>query len=97
MRKFLVALMLALSLLAVPAAQADTPGCVSRQEYYRISVGMKMARVHAIFDTSGRLMWRKHHAQRRAYRICNVGEGVYVRYVRHHHVWRVSSKTAKAQ
>lgn len=37
----------------VPAASANTPGCVTRAEYERVHEGMKRARVHAIFDTRG--------------------------------------------
>ena len=37
---------------SVPAS-ADTPGCVSRHEFKRVAVGMRMTKVHAIFDTAG--------------------------------------------
>lgn len=43
--------------MAVPAmsgaANADTPGCVSKREFNRIAVGMGQPRVHRIFDTVG--------------------------------------------
>jgi uncharacterized membrane protein len=39
--------------VATPAAQADTPRCVSRHEYGRVVKGMTMTKVHAIFDTAG--------------------------------------------
>jgi hypothetical protein len=34
-------------------ASADTPRCVSRHEYDRITKGMTMTKVHKIFDTKG--------------------------------------------
>jgi hypothetical protein len=34
-------------------ASADTPRCVSRHEYDRITKGMTMTKVHKIFDTAG--------------------------------------------
>ena len=34
-------------------ASADTPGCVSRGEYAKVTEGMKKAKVHGIFDTKG--------------------------------------------
>ena len=37
---------------ATPAS-ADTPRCVTHQEYRRVHVGMKKARVHRLFDISG--------------------------------------------
>ena len=35
------------------AAQADTPGCVTRAEYSHVHKGTTKARVSRIFDTSG--------------------------------------------
>lgn len=40
---------------AAGAAQADTPRCVSRGEYARVSTGMAMTKVHRIFDTEGQV------------------------------------------
>jgi hypothetical protein len=37
---------------ALPAS-ADTPRCVSRHEYDRITKGMTLTKVHQIFDTKG--------------------------------------------
>lgn len=36
-----------------PTAQADTPRCVSRHEYNRVTKGMTMTKVHQIFDIEG--------------------------------------------
>jgi hypothetical protein len=51
----LIAVLLAVgSVFAAPtAAQADTPGCVTRAEFRQVHDGMPMARVHRIFDTDG--------------------------------------------
>jgi len=40
--------------MTVPAAHADTPGCVSKQEFRKVKDGFKKRRVHRIFDTRGR-------------------------------------------
>ena len=55
MRRLAPAVLISLivSLSTTTAASADTPGCVSRHEYNRIAKGMRMAKVHAIFDTKG--------------------------------------------
>lgn len=59
MRKTIAVLALSLGILVVPStAQADTPGCVTATEFYRISQGMPAWRVHSIFDTSGTLIDR---------------------------------------
>lgn len=42
-----------LSAATMSVAEADTPGCVSKREFNRVSVGMAQARVHRIFDTAG--------------------------------------------
>ena len=41
------------SLTAVTPAHADTPGCVTKAEFRKVHKGMKMRRVHRIFDTKG--------------------------------------------
>ena len=41
-------------LVGVGPASADTPGCVSKAEYKKATHGMQKAKVHRIFDTSGR-------------------------------------------
>lgn len=39
---------------AAGSARADTPGCVTRAEFRSVSKGMRMRRVHRVFDTRGR-------------------------------------------
>lgn len=58
--------------VSMSPASADTPGCVTQQEFYAVSHGMRMARVHAVFDTRGRLAWRHGERMHRYYKICNV-------------------------
>jgi hypothetical protein len=46
------------SVVAVPSlASADTPGCVSRAEFYSIKRGMSPAKVGRIFDTRGSVIY----------------------------------------
>jgi hypothetical protein len=61
MKKLLAALLIAAG-MALPAvvaspANADTPNYVSKVEFQRIAQGMKMSRVHAIFDVNGKQTW----------------------------------------
>jgi hypothetical protein len=55
-RKVIIGLAIATILVggAAGPASADTPGCVTRAEFRKASKGMKMTRVHDIFDTRGR-------------------------------------------
>ena len=55
MRRLAAATLIAITatLGATPTAQADTPRCVSRHEYARVSTGMTMNRAHRIFDIEG--------------------------------------------
>ncbi|MFC7361658.1 hypothetical protein [Nocardioides astragali] len=55
MRRLAAAILVAFTAttVAVPMAQADTPRCVSRHEYDRVTKGMTMTKVHKIFDTAG--------------------------------------------
>ena len=86
------------SLAIVPAATAaDTPGCVTRNEFYSVHKGMRMSRVHSIWDTRGRVTGRDVGVQDRAYRICHVGQGVYAEYAFRKGVWRLQLKRANAQ
>ena len=89
----------ALSSLAIaPAATAaDTPGCVTRNEFYSVHKGMRMSRVHNIWDTRGRVTARDVGVQDRAYRICHAGQGVYAEYAIRKGVWRLQLKWANAQ
>jgi len=86
------------SLAIVPAATAaDTPGCVTRNEFYSVHKGMRMSRVHNIWDTRGRVTARDVGVQDRAYRICHAGQGVYAEYAIRNGVWRLQLKWANAQ
>lgn len=72
--------------------RGDSPGCVTTAEYDSVRRGWTMARVHRTFDTPGRLE-PLTVAQIRVYRICGVGEGIYVAYRRDDtSVWRVTGK-----
>ena len=85
-------------LVIVPAASAaDTPGCVTRNEFYSVHKGMRMSRVHNIWDTRGRVTARDVGVQDRAYRICHAGQGVYAEYAIRNGVWRLQLKWANAQ
>jgi hypothetical protein len=85
---------------ASPGA-ADTPGCVSRQEFYQVHRGMRMARVHHVFDTAGRLARRDAHRMNRYYKICGVPftprQAVHVVYRKHDGVCKLRRKWADAQ
>ena len=76
----------AVPVVAGPAA-ADTPGCVTRKEFRAVTVdpfgGMRIRRVHKIFDTWGRQTfisdwsgpsknWRN---QQRMYAVCENNDG----------------------
>ncbi len=59
--------------LAVPQqASADTPGCVTRQEFSHAHHGMTKARVNQIFDTKGWVAFYTNHRrdQVHRYRAC---------------------------
>ena len=86
------------TLVIVPAATAaDTPGCVTRHEFYSVHKGMRMSRVHNIWDARGRVTARDVGVQDRAYRICHAGQGVYAEYAIRNGVWRLQLKWANAQ
>jgi hypothetical protein len=72
MKKHLSALAVSMALVALsaPAAQADTPGCVSKRELDHVHTGMAMSRVHRIFDTDGRLVAGLGRMSIRKYRPC---------------------------
>lgn len=50
-----VAVLLSTGAAVSASAQADTPRCVSRAEYARITPGMTITKVHRIFDFEGQL------------------------------------------
>lgn len=100
MKKALLAAGLAASTLVMtaPAAHADTPICVTRKEFKRVTIqsagqkpGMTIHQVHQIFDTHGVLDSATSSSDgtkivQRKYRFCGYtwDEGrVYVDYVRH--------------
>lgn len=60
-------------LVVVQPAQADTPGCVSRQEYRKARNGTTRGKVHRIFDISGMSLFEntgRQHNSAREYRMC---------------------------
>ena len=70
------------TLFAAPASAGG--GCVTRPEFHRVHVGMRQARVRAIFDTSGRAIHRGPHREEYAYDPCsNVGV-IFVTYRQNH-------------
>lgn len=101
-RAIVTALMVLGAPLALPVApaQADTPGCVTRGEYYQVHKGVRMKRVHAIFDTRGRWAAR---GPSKYYRICGVSgpiarHGVQVVYRKGTKgYWRVVAKYTSAE
>lgn len=56
--------------LVSPAANADTPSCVSRAENRRVDRGMTKRRVHRIVDTHGRFMHAHAGGYMRVYTPC---------------------------
>lgn len=64
------------AILGDPASA--TPGCVTRPEYRRVEVGMRQARVRAIFDTPGERIHEGPHREEYAYDICQAFRGVVV-------------------
>jgi hypothetical protein len=86
MKRILCALVLAVATLGVaaPAAQADSPRCVTKAEFRSVHVGMTKARVHRIFDTSGRRVTfarvRRYTSEVRRYRPCSRRTAISVSY-----------------
>ena len=85
---------------ASPAA-ADTPGCVTQQEFNHVHRGMRMNGVHQVFDTTGRVASRDAGRMHRYYKICGVPftrrQAVHVTYRKDHDVWELRRKWADAQ
>jgi hypothetical protein len=85
---------------ASPVA-ADTPGCVPQQEFNQVHRGMRMSRVHQVFDTAGRVASRDASRMHRYYKICRVPftqrQAVHVIYRKDHGVWEMRRKWADAQ
>lgn len=89
-------------LIASPAA-ADTGTCVDRGEFRKVVRGMKIDRVHAIFDVSGRQSYFSSGypgqygwpaTQSRTYKPCTRYSYVSVDYERINGVWKVDAKNA---
>jgi hypothetical protein len=95
MRKTLcaAAVVMASTVLAVPAAHAGPP-CVTKREYHAVHHGMSLRRVHRIFDTRGHrsafAQIRGRTIEIRSYRPCRRHSAVAVSYRNR----RVSSKSA---
>jgi hypothetical protein len=87
--------------ISVSPAAADTPGCVTRQEFNQVHRGMRMSRVHQVFDTVGRVASRDASRMHRYYKICGVPfthrQAVHVIYRKDHGVWELRRKWANAQ
>lgn len=96
MRKVLCALVLAVvsTCVAVPAAQADTPRCVSKREFRHVHRGMSKGRVHHVFDVKGRRVSFSRHdgttSEIRRYRPCRRRSAVSVAFSNGH----LSAKSA---
>ena len=77
MRRTVVSLALAALVGAgtTATANADTPRCVSRHEYDRVTTGMRMTKVHKIFDIRGTETGLGAPNTLRYYRTCT-GRGV---------------------
>lgn len=88
MKKILAALVISVGLVApttavVPAAGADTPGCVSVREFFKqLRGGDSKGRVKRLFDTKGREVdrWRSGRNGRlldtiQQYRACGINRG----------------------
>jgi len=94
-----VALAVAAVPLSVAPASADTPGCVTRAEFYAVHKGDTMARVHRVWDTDGRFRFFSQGVMNRGYKICNVqGTNVFAEYTkRADDRWHLVWKKANAQ
>lgn len=72
MKKIAAAAALSLGVwLLVPIQHADAAErCVTRVEFRKVKVGMKKARVHSIFDSSGRKSYSVGRFESRNYTPC---------------------------
>lgn len=85
--------------LIAPAAQADTPGCVTRAEYRSVQKGMPKAKVHGIFDIDGRRISIAtsggYASEVRTYRTCSPYSTVAISWSkRPGGVWKLAAKSA---
>ena len=92
-----VAATAALTLSApVAPAVADTAGCVTKDEFKKVSKGMTMTKVHNIFDTKGSQSMSGYGMQFRDYKACVKPSWsiVSVDYEKKDGVWKVTGKLA---
>lgn len=87
------------SAFIAPAAQADTPGCVTRAEYRSVSKGMTKPKVHGIFDTDGRRMSIAssggYSSEVRTYKTCSPYSSVAISWNKNPGgVWKLGAKSA---
>lgn len=86
MKRMICAMVLAVAGLgvSVPPAVADTPRCVTKMEFRKISKGMGQRRVHRVFDIRGRRVafarTGRFTSEIRAYRTCSGRGAVSVSY-----------------
>jgi len=86
--------MIATGLLVAVPADADTPGCVTRNEFHKVERKWSKARVHRVFDSRGKIDGRVQTWQNRSYPTC-AGDStseVELDYFRNDGVWRLARK-----
>jgi hypothetical protein len=83
MTKLLTVVALTIGLLGLsPVGHADAANrCVTKAEYRKVNDGMRKARVHRIFDTSGRRTVLIGSYERRVYKTCIHPSSGFVRVV----------------
>lgn len=86
-----LALALPLSLGAVSAPAQAAGACVSKAEFKKVKDGMRMKRVHRIFDTAGKQSFVMDSYQSREYKACTSTYGFVMVDFDHR---KVESKTA---
>ncbi len=101
MRKFIAAMSVAgLSAFGLQAVEVEpagaTAGCVKRNEFSKVKRGMRINRVHAIFDTDGKKLAQAYGMLTREYKPCSDPQYgfVWVDYERRNSTWKVSGKAA---
>lgn len=99
MRKFIIAAVLSLAaslgVVAIESpANADTPGCVTKKEWKKITYRMQMKRVHRITDTKGDLilLTPDNTVMVRGYPECGAGWLQLITYVKITGSWYVDAK-----
>lgn len=98
MHKIVVAFATVLTFLVGPVITASSANAtepwVTRTEYRKVVKGMRIARVHRIFDTNGTQYFHMSGYQSREYRTRSEYGFVYVDYRRRNGFWVVTSKSA---